>query len=285
MDRAFWTYVFTSFQGRINREPFWIAFGILTAIEITAQWLAGQAEGDTLGTILDLAFTYPEFALAVKRANDRNLTPWVVALFFAFNVALDLFTLLNGPIDPTNPLIQFIGYPFGLLALILLIELGFRRGTSGSNRFGPDPLADGAPGILIQYAVVRRLVGWSQALVPGEPFILRDRGAPNFPADLPKSVRNWCFAITFVNAVIFVTASFILRSIQPALVFALITAVGPINFLLFWKRLIKHLNRGPLDANALRSMSGPGANLSIEWCAIFALLGTPLLMIIFIVTL
>jgi uncharacterized membrane protein YhaH (DUF805 family) len=141
MNWAFWTYVFTSFHGRINREPFLIACGILAAIEIAAQGLAGQAEGDTLSTILDLAFTYPEFALAVKRANDRDLTPWIVALFFAGNVALDLFTLLNGPIDTTNPINGVILVPFALLAVALIVELGFRRGTIGPNRFGPDPLA------------------------------------------------------------------------------------------------------------------------------------------------
>ena len=141
MNWTYWVYVFTSFQGRINREPFWIAVGILAAIEIVTQWLALQAEGDTLGTILDLAFTYPEFALAVKRAHDRNLSPWVVALFFAVNVALDLFTLLNGTIDTDNPINEIVVLPFALLALVLIVELGFRRGTSGPNRFGPDPLA------------------------------------------------------------------------------------------------------------------------------------------------
>jgi uncharacterized membrane protein YhaH (DUF805 family) len=140
MNSTYWIYLFTSFHGRINREPFWIAVGILAAIEIAAQWLASQAQGDALSTIVDLAFTYPEFALAVKRANDRNLTPWVVALFFAGNVALDLFTLLNGPIDTTNPINGIILVPFALLAVALIIELGFRRGTAGPNRFGPDPL-------------------------------------------------------------------------------------------------------------------------------------------------
>jgi uncharacterized membrane protein YhaH (DUF805 family) len=28
-----------------------------------------------------------------------------------------------------------------LLALVLIVELGCRRGTDGPNRFGPDPLA------------------------------------------------------------------------------------------------------------------------------------------------
>ena len=144
MNLAFGIYLFTSFSGRINREPFWIGFGILAAVEIVTQWLAGQAESDTLSTVLDLAFTYPEFALAVKRANDRDLTPWIVALFFAGNVALDLFTLLNGPLDTSNPINGIILIPFALLAVALIVELGFRRGTNGPNRFGPDPLSDKA---------------------------------------------------------------------------------------------------------------------------------------------
>jgi uncharacterized membrane protein YhaH (DUF805 family) len=141
MNGIYAIYLFTSFQGRINREPFWIAVGILAAAETVTQWLALQIEGDTLSTILDLAFTYPEFALAVKRANDRDLSPWVVALFFAGNVALDLFTLVNGPLDTADPINSIILIPFALLGVILIVELGFRRGTSGPNRFGPDPLA------------------------------------------------------------------------------------------------------------------------------------------------
>jgi uncharacterized membrane protein YhaH (DUF805 family) len=141
MHWAYGIYLFTSFRGRINREPFWIAYGILAAIEIATQWPAYGIESERLKAVFDLALTYPEFAVAVKRANDRNLPPWVVGLFFAVNVALDLFILLTGNFDTDNPFNEVIVYPLGLLALILLIELGFRRGTSGPNRFGPDPLS------------------------------------------------------------------------------------------------------------------------------------------------
>jgi uncharacterized membrane protein YhaH (DUF805 family) len=141
MNLTYAIYLFTSFQGRINREPFWIACGILAAIEIIPQWLAFQAQADSLSPMLVLAFTYPEFALAVKRANDRDLSPWVVALFFAGNVALDLFALVNGPLDTANPINSIILIPFALLGVILIVELGFRGGTSGPNRFGPDPLS------------------------------------------------------------------------------------------------------------------------------------------------
>jgi uncharacterized membrane protein YhaH (DUF805 family) len=138
---TYWTYLFTSFQGRINREPFWIGCGILAAIEIATQWLAYEIAGETLSNILGLAFTYPEFALAVKRSNDRNLSPWVVALFFAGYVAVELFTLLIGEIDAADPVNDIILIPLALLGAALIAELGFRPGTSGPNRYGPDPLA------------------------------------------------------------------------------------------------------------------------------------------------
>ena len=54
MNPTYWIYLFTSFHGRVNREPFWIACGILAAIEIVTQWLAYRIGGDSLSTILDL---------------------------------------------------------------------------------------------------------------------------------------------------------------------------------------------------------------------------------------
>jgi uncharacterized membrane protein YhaH (DUF805 family) len=35
----------------------------------------------------------------------------------------------------------FIAVPFTVLLVALMIELGFRRGTIGPNRYGPDPVA------------------------------------------------------------------------------------------------------------------------------------------------
>jgi uncharacterized membrane protein YhaH (DUF805 family) len=141
MNPTYWISLFTSFHGRISREPFWIAFGIFAAIDIATQALAYRIEGERLATVFDLALIYPQFAVAAKRANDRNLPPWLVGLFFAIYVALDLFILATGNFDEKNPLNQLILYPLGFLTLLLLIELGFRRGTSGPNRFGPDPLS------------------------------------------------------------------------------------------------------------------------------------------------
>ena len=67
-----------------------------------------------------------------------------MALFFGINTALDLFILFTGSFDPESPIAEIITLPFAILGVILLIELGFRRGTEGPNRYGPDPLANSA---------------------------------------------------------------------------------------------------------------------------------------------
>jgi uncharacterized membrane protein YhaH (DUF805 family) len=139
-----WIYLFTSLNGRISRQTFWIGFAFLAAAELANSSLAYVIESERLRAIPDLALTYLEFALATKRANDRNLPPWVVALFFGINTALDLFILFTGSFDPESPIAEIITLPFAILGVILLIELGFRRGTEGPNRYGPDPLANSA---------------------------------------------------------------------------------------------------------------------------------------------
>ena len=137
-----WIYLFTSLNGRISRQTFWIGFAFLAAAELANSSLAYVIESERLRAIPDLGLTYLEFALATKRANDRNLPPWVVALFFGINTALDLFVLFTGSFDPESPIAEIITLPFAILGVILLIELGFRRGTEGPNRYGPDPLAN-----------------------------------------------------------------------------------------------------------------------------------------------
>jgi len=139
-----WIYLFTSLNGRISRQTFWIGFAFLAAAELANSSLAYVIESERLRAIPDLGLTYLEFALATKRANDRNLPPWVVALFFGINTALDLFILFTGSFDPESPIAEIITLPFAILGVILLIELGFRRGTEGPNRYGPDPLANSA---------------------------------------------------------------------------------------------------------------------------------------------
>jgi|SRR5215469_1385177 len=137
-----WVYLLTSFEGRIGRKTFWIAIAVLVAAEILAHFVTEALQGERLSAIVDLAFTYPEFAIAAKRANDRDLPIWILIVFFGGGALLDLLTVLglSGSDEQPSVASLFIAIPFTVLLVALMIELGFRRGTIGPNRFGPDPV-------------------------------------------------------------------------------------------------------------------------------------------------
>ena len=65
-----------------------------------------------VGVVAGLASIYPIIALYAKRWHDRGKSGW--------------WTLIG--------LIPIIG------GLWILIELGFLKGTYGSNQYGPDPV-------------------------------------------------------------------------------------------------------------------------------------------------
>ena len=138
-----WVYLLNSFDGRIGRKPFWIAFGVAAVANVVACYVAQQIDGNRLSAIVDLAFTYPQFAIAAKRAHDRDLPIWLLIVFFAANAVLDLFDVLglSGSGDDPSMMSLAVALPFTVLGIALLIELGFRKGTPGPNRYGPDPLA------------------------------------------------------------------------------------------------------------------------------------------------
>jgi uncharacterized membrane protein YhaH (DUF805 family) len=137
-----WAYLLNSFDGRISRRTFWIAMAAVTVAEICGHFLAEQIEGDRLSAIIDLAFTYPEFAVAAKRGHDRNMPLWLLIAFFAAGGFLDLLTVLGwaGSDDEPSLISLVIAVPFTVFGLALLVELGFRKGTVGPNQYGPDPL-------------------------------------------------------------------------------------------------------------------------------------------------
>ena len=137
-----WVNLYLGLHGRLTRQPFWIGVLILAAVEFAIQLVADQFQSERMSAVFDLITTYPEFALAVKRAHDRNIPTWIIVVFFALNVAVDLMLFAGYGLNPTARPVQFyvIAVPGLLLFLVLLIELGFRRGTQGDNRYGPDPL-------------------------------------------------------------------------------------------------------------------------------------------------
>jgi uncharacterized membrane protein YhaH (DUF805 family) len=133
-----WVYLFNSAHGRISREPFWIGFVVVLLAEYLGHWLAEHLQGAQLSAIVGLALNYPEFMLTIKRANDRDLPAWLIGLYFVGDSLLgflDLVGLSAGNIFVVGSLI------WSAYLLVLIADLGLRRGTVGPNRFGPDPLA------------------------------------------------------------------------------------------------------------------------------------------------
>jgi uncharacterized membrane protein YhaH (DUF805 family) len=131
-------YLFTSAHGRITREQFWIGLLVVVLAEFSFHWLAYRIQGDKLDSIVGLALNYPEFLLAVKRANDRDLPAWQIAVFFVGDATLGFLNLLGFGANDAVGLMMVV---LDLYLLVLLVDLGFRRGTPGPNRYGPDPLA------------------------------------------------------------------------------------------------------------------------------------------------
>lgn len=127
--------LFTSFEGRINRQKWWLGLVAL----IIVQWIVYIVIGLIFGggivagvdpnnpeaamqavrmmsiplIIVVLVFLWPSLALYTKRWHDRGKSGWWTLIAF----------------------VPIIG------GIWLLVELGFLRGTEGPNLYGPDPLA------------------------------------------------------------------------------------------------------------------------------------------------
>lgn len=126
--------LFTRFDGRINRQKWWLG---LIALMIV-QWIVYAVLMIVFGgsmmnvnpddpaameqmmssmtvpmIVLLLIFLWPSLALYAKRWHDRGKSGWWTLIVF----------------------VPIIG------AIWALVELGFLAGTEGPNQYGPDPLA------------------------------------------------------------------------------------------------------------------------------------------------
>jgi len=155
-----WIGFFTDLDGRIGRKTFWLATLTVLVVELAAMFVAAMVAAAMTGDeslaadwpldIVMLVFNYPQFIINAKRGHDRNIATWVPAVFFVYSIALDALAALGWPRESLarDPLAFAAYIPYGVLGLALLIELGFRKGKPGANRYGPDPLAAQMPTVL-----------------------------------------------------------------------------------------------------------------------------------------
>ncbi len=126
-----WKNLFTSFNGRIGRQQWWIGLIAL----VVAQWIVMMVIGLVFGSmtaepaangavpempvtalilsiLVAIPFVWAGLALSAKRWHDRGKSAWWI--------------LIN--------IVPVIG---GIWALV---ENGFLKGTDGPNQYGPDPV-------------------------------------------------------------------------------------------------------------------------------------------------
>ncbi len=147
------SHLYTSFNGRINRGPYWLGTLILAAVVITIMLVSGGQLGVSITApdfhfklitlALGVLFLYPAAALMVKRLHDRDRPAWVAALFLAPNLIKNLTDVIGVTGNPVAP--NILDFLMGVLAFVtglwVFVELGCLRGTAGTNQYGPDPLA------------------------------------------------------------------------------------------------------------------------------------------------
>ena len=141
-------YLFTSFEGRINRAKFWAGAVIpLVAWLIFGLIVDSIFGGTVFGKILLIlalaGLFYALYAVAAKRFQDRD-KPGVTALYGlapAFIANLLVVFGLTGTPQGFNAVGWICALAIWGVALWFLIDLGILKGTPGPNRFGGDPLA------------------------------------------------------------------------------------------------------------------------------------------------
>ncbi|WP_339913285.1 DUF805 domain-containing protein [uncultured Brevundimonas sp.] len=147
-----WKTLLFSFEGRIRRSHFWIGWLILLGVSVVAGWIP------ILGGLIALVLIWPNLAIAVKRLHDMGQTGWLVAIPWVVTIValvvgigtIGFSAITNATaLDNEDPAAIFalLAPAMGMMAVICLVNLGFllwiglSSGTTGDNRFGPDPKA------------------------------------------------------------------------------------------------------------------------------------------------
>jgi uncharacterized membrane protein YhaH (DUF805 family) len=105
---------YATFSGRASRSEYWFwilfAFLVIGAGGIVDEALLPNVESGLLAPLIALALLLPNIAVAVRRLQDLDRSGWWLLIYFT-----------------------------GIGAIVLLVWFCM-KGTTGSNRFGADPL-------------------------------------------------------------------------------------------------------------------------------------------------
>ena len=141
-----WGHLFFNFSGRINRAKYWVAMLVYSAIYIVlaiADYVTdNSAIYQAINGMLNIVIFISSLAVGVKRLHDRNKSGWYLVLFYIVPGILITAGIVVGTfMDDSILLASILGLAAFAIGVWAFVELGCLRGTIGSNRYGPDPLA------------------------------------------------------------------------------------------------------------------------------------------------
>jgi uncharacterized membrane protein YhaH (DUF805 family) len=105
---------YVTFSGRAARSEYWYWTLFVIIADIVAAIINAFVALGFVGLVVSLAFLLPSIAVAIRRLHDLDRTGWWLLLAFT-----------------------------GIGAIVLLVW-DCMKGTTGSNRFGADPLGPDA---------------------------------------------------------------------------------------------------------------------------------------------
>ena len=147
---------YVTFSGRSSRYDFWAFVFVNSIVSIILTFVslfAGMY--DILGSIYSLAVFIPSLAITVRRLHDVDRKGWWILFPYAAIAILGSIALVfalvehaatGGVVSDGRKIFYII---MGIIALIItvaafvyLLCILFKRGTQGSNRFGPQIVED-----------------------------------------------------------------------------------------------------------------------------------------------
>jgi len=151
----------TTSDGRIGRQQWWIGVLAIFVVALVAGLVLNLlAFGNFtilswLYVLLNLALLWPTYNLGMKRRHDRDNDGTDLKIFLGASVLLNLlaatgigFSMVDmggGLMLPQPPFwLTTLNLLFGIFAIYMLVQLGFLKGTTGSNTFGADPVGAAA---------------------------------------------------------------------------------------------------------------------------------------------
>ena len=132
------TRKYCSFKGRASRSEFWwfCLFTLILNMIVALVGLLLPALGSIVSAVQALCLLLPTVGVTTRRLHDRNLSGWWQVLPLAA-----VLPAIAGAVLGADGLLVLAGSAAALASLGLLVVYVL-KGTTGPNRFGPDPLDD-----------------------------------------------------------------------------------------------------------------------------------------------